>query len=102
MSDIQSKVEELQRLELDVANLRRTLKADVIRQAQAIIDQFDLKSTDLSFSDLQAPRKATGRTPVAPKYRGPNGELWSGRGRSPRWVVAIEEAGQSREDYLIR
>src|SRR5437588_7596678 len=25
---------------------------------------------------------------VAPKYRGPAGELWAGRGATPRWLVA--------------
>jgi DNA-binding protein H-NS len=32
---------------------------------------------------------------VAPKYRGPSGELWAGRGAKPRWMVAaIKEGGK--------
>ncbi|HZP21746.1 MAG TPA: H-NS histone family protein [Bauldia sp.] len=38
---------------------------------------------------------------VAPKYRGPEGELWTGRGNTPRWLVALEQAGKKRENYLI-
>jgi DNA-binding protein H-NS len=38
---------------------------------------------------------------VKPKYRGPNGELWTGRGRSPKWVEQIKANGESIEKYLI-
>jgi DNA-binding protein H-NS len=39
---------------------------------------------------------------VAPKYKGPGGELWSGRGATPRWLVAaIKGTGKKREDFLI-
>ena len=27
------------------------------------------------------------------KYRGPNGEEWSGRGRTPKWLAALEAEG---------
>jgi DNA-binding protein H-NS len=26
---------------------------------------------------------------VAPKYRGPNGETWAGRGAMPKWLAAL-------------
>ena len=35
------------------------------------------------------------------KYRGPNGEEWSGRGRMPNWLAALEAEGQGREEFLI-
>jgi DNA-binding protein H-NS len=38
---------------------------------------------------------------IAPKYRGPNGELWSGRGRPPRWLQHALSQGRRREDFLI-
>jgi DNA-binding protein H-NS len=39
---------------------------------------------------------------VAPKYRHPDsGETWTGRGKPPRWLVAAEGAGASREQFLI-
>jgi DNA-binding protein H-NS len=31
-----------------------------------------------------------GKAKVAPKYRGPNGETWTGRGRAPLWLTALE------------
>ena len=38
---------------------------------------------------------------VAPKYRGSGGELWAGRGATPRWLVAAIEEGKKLEDFLI-
>ena len=38
----------------------------------------------------------------AAKYRGPNGEEWSGRGRTPRWLAALEAEGRGREEFLIQ
>ncbi len=46
------------------------------------------------------PEKKT-RASAAVKYRGPNGENWSGRGRPPRWVQAVEAEGRSRNDYAV-
>ena len=47
------------------------------------------------------PRDDTG-TKRAAKYRGPNGEEWSGRGRMPNWLVALEAEGRGREEFLIQ
>lgn len=38
---------------------------------------------------------------VAPKYRGPDGETWAGRGAMPRWMAAEIKAGKKRDDFLI-
>ena len=41
-------------------------------------------------------------TKRAAKYRGPNGEEWSGRGRTPNWLAALEAEGRGREEFLIQ
>jgi DNA-binding protein H-NS len=38
---------------------------------------------------------------VAPKYRGPNGETWAGRGMRPRWMQEAMKGGKKPEDFLI-
>jgi DNA-binding protein H-NS len=38
---------------------------------------------------------------VAPKFKGPAGELWAGRGAKPRWLVAALKEGGKLEDFLI-
>lgn len=38
---------------------------------------------------------------VAPKYRGPGGELWSGRGLKPRWLTAEMKKGRKLARFAI-
>jgi|SRR5262249_30630440 len=38
---------------------------------------------------------------VPPKYRGPSGETWAGRGAKPRWLVAAIKGGKKSDDFLI-
>src|SRR5690606_16048375 len=72
-----------------------------------------MKKLEVSTDDLlqYRPRRGRGakkaaarpRKPVAPKYRNSKtGETWSGRGRTPRWLAALEAQGKSREDYRIQ
>ena len=44
--------------------------------------------------------KAAG-VPVAAKYKGPNGETWSGRGLSPKWLTALIAQGRSKSDFAV-
>jgi DNA-binding protein H-NS len=38
---------------------------------------------------------------VPPKFKGPGGELWAGRGAKPRWLVAALKEGGKIEDFAI-
>jgi len=40
--------------------------------------------------------------PVAAKFRGPNGETWSGRGLTPRWMAALVAQGQPKENFAVQ
>jgi DNA-binding protein H-NS len=46
-------------------------------------------------------RSALKGTKVPPKYRGPSGETWAGRGARPRWLVAAIKGGKKLDDFLI-
>lgn len=48
----------------------------------------------------RAPSKSAG-TVVAPKFRGPNGETWTGRGLMPRWLSALVASGKTKEQFAI-
>jgi DNA-binding protein H-NS len=54
-----------------------------------------------SLSDLANVGKVKKVSPA--KYRNPNDpdQTWTGRGRTPLWIKALEESGGSREDTLI-
>jgi hypothetical protein len=45
--------------------------------------------------------KASKRASPKPKYRGPNGETWAGRGGTPRWMADLIAKGKKKEDFLI-
>ena len=45
-------------------------------------------------------RKDSGE-PLPVKFRGPNGETWSGRGRLPNWLAAMEAEGRKREEFVV-
>ena len=61
------------------------------------------------YASISGERPARGRRPtsalkgrkVAPKYRGPSGETWAGRGARPRWLVAAIKEGKKLNDFLI-
>ena len=38
---------------------------------------------------------------VAPRYRGPEGETWSGRGLRPKWMTALIAQGHKPEEFAI-
>src|SRR5262245_39661153 len=38
---------------------------------------------------------------VPPKYRGPKGETWAGRGATPRWLAALIKQGRKKEEFAI-
>ena len=55
-----------------------------------------------------APKKGRRKKPGRPvgskvpaKYRGPNGESWSGRGKQPRWLAALVAEGRTPAEFLI-
>ena len=55
-------------------------------------------------------RKGTAKPPIAKKragakvpakYRGPDGETWTGRGKQPRWLAALVATGRTPAEFLI-
>jgi DNA-binding protein H-NS len=49
----------------------------------------------------RSPRRSLKGVRVAPKYRGPNGETWAGRGAMPKWLAAFKKDGHKPEEFLI-
>ncbi len=46
-----------------------------------------------------SPAKA--RKPVPVKFRGPNGETWTGRGKQPTWLKTLVDAGRKADEFKI-
>lgn len=125
--ELQDQIEKLQR---EAAAARREEIGSTIREIKKKIAEFGLTAADLGLAPAGAapgprrgrkaaakpdaapakggrgrkgrkPSAATGKK-VAPKYRGPNGETWTGRGRQPGWVAAALGAGRTLDEMLIR
>lgn len=100
---IKEKVAQIQSMERELAEARAEAMADAIAEAQNLIDLFNLQPSDLRFAEPAGkPRASKARGSVAAKYADPEGKTWSGRGRTPAWIVEHEEQGGSRDDFLIK
>ena len=113
--DIQTQIQKLQKQASEIK--AREFDATV-RDILAKMDAFGISIKDLQGAALKtkgrgrpagkakvaakpaAKRKTSGAV-VAAKYKGPNGELWSGRGLTPRWMATLIAQGQSKEAFAI-
>jgi DNA-binding protein H-NS len=90
-------------LELQARRLERSATTR-LRAAAAVIAKHGLSLADLrqafSMSRGRGRSALAGRS-VPIKYRDGEGNSWTGRGRSPLWLVAAEKAGKKRESFLI-
>lgn len=113
--DIQSQIEALQKQAQEIkANEFQNTVQDILAKMQAFgITVKDLVAANPALA-VGAGRQKTktgvpkvakavrkSLNPVAPKYRGPNGEVWSGRGLTPRWLTTLIEQGQSKESFAV-
>lgn len=114
--DIQSQIEKLQKQanEIKAKEFSSTVQ-DILAKMQAFgITVKDLQTSKPSkagkpgrgrpkAAGTKAPKEAKkASNPVAAKYRGPNGETWSGRGLTPKWLAALVAQGQSKEAFAIQ
>ena len=78
-------------------------KGPAVRQVKALMKKLGVSVADLA--EPSAEKKVKGvKKPaqkVAVKYRDGNGNTWTGRGKTPRWMVEAEKEGNKREKYLI-
>ena len=116
--DIQSQIEKLQKQAADI----RTREFDAtVQDILAKMQAFGITVKDLEQgkrkSGKSKPSKSAGRsaakakparaastrkgTTVAPKYRGPNGETWTGRGVTPRWMAGLLAQGRTKDEFAI-
>ena len=94
-------------LELKQKAEKLMAEAEEMRQKEidAVIAEIraKMKAFGLTAKDIGAGRKRnSGAAKAVVKYRGPNGETWSGgRGRKPRWVTEALAKGKKIEDFAV-
>lgn len=113
--DIQSQIEKLQKQasEIKGREFDATVQ-DILAKMQAFgITTKDLqraatgvqrgkgKGKPVSLVKTAATKVKRSGAVVAAKYRGPNGETWSGRGLTPRWLASLVAQGRTKEEFAI-
>lgn len=75
---------------------------DVIADIKAKMKAYGLSAQDLGLVGAPRRRGAAAKGNPVIKFRGPNGETWSGgRGRKPQWVAQVLKSGQKIEDFAV-
>ena len=88
-------------LDKQIEELRQAELRSAIDQVRQLIAEWRLTAEDCGFKSVAASGLKKAKSAVAAKYRGPNGETWSGRGRAPKWLEALEAQGRQRGEFSI-
>ena len=113
--DIQSQIDKLQKQAEEIRSREYEITVKDIRsKMQAFgITLNDLRSHKSKTSAVGRPKMfrpadRVGKSPkkqstkkVEPKFRGPDGETWSGRGLMPRWLSALVAKGHAKDEFAI-
>lgn len=119
--DIQNQIEKLQK---QAAEIKARESDKTIKEILAKMYAFDITLKDLQQAlrknrmvrgekksiavkedGVMRARQQSGKgggAKLPAKYRGPNGEAWSGRGLMPRWLAALVKQGSKKEDFAVK
>lgn len=109
--DLNSQIEKLQK---QAAEIRGKEFDSTVAEIQKLMNAYGITIKDLQApkakgkagrpakaAGVKAPKAKKEKTAVAAKYKGPNGETWSGRGLMPKWLSTLVAGGQTKESFLI-
>ncbi len=97
--EIQNQIEKLQKQasEIKAQEFDKTVQ-DILAKMAA----YGITLKDLDVVKGRARKAApVGSKSAAAKFKGPNGETWSGRGLTPRWLSALVAQGRTKEEFAI-
>ncbi len=98
--DIQNQIAILQKQaeEIKAQEFNKT-----VQEIKAKMAAFGITVADLEGGKSRSRKSGGGKSanPAPVKYRGPNGETWSGRGLMPRWLATLVAQGQNKESFAV-
>ena len=116
--DIQSQIEKLQKQASDIKTREfgKTVQEILAKmhafgitvkdlqpgQRRGAKGKLSVKAAKAATTGKRKPVAGKSGQVVAAKYRGPNGEVWSGRGLPPRWLATLIATGRTKEDFAIK
>jgi DNA-binding protein H-NS len=98
--EIQNQIAQLQK---QAEEIKANELANAVQDIKAKMAAYGITIADLQGSGKGRVSKAAAKsgTPAPVKYRGPNGETWSGRGLMPRWLAGQVADGKSKESFAV-
>ena len=91
------------------AEERLVAKRDETRSQLLAQMRLSAEKAGFSFDELVGGSSTDGRRKrsdvgikLSAKYVGPNGEIYKGRGPTPKWLKALERKGVSREKFRVK
>ena len=89
-----------EKLMAEAEQMRQKEIDDVVAEIREKMKAYGLTAQDIGGAGTTRKRNTSAAKTV--KYRGPNGETWSGgRGRKPRWVTEALAKGKKLEDFEV-
>ncbi|MDP3759096.1 MAG: H-NS histone family protein [Ramlibacter sp.] len=97
-------MEQAEKLLTQAEELRVKELAEVIADIRQKMERYGLTVQDLGLGPKTSKKKkGVSKSGGRAKYRGPNGQTWSGgRGRRPQWVVDALAKGKKLEDFAVK
>jgi DNA-binding protein H-NS len=114
MNDLIKLRQQIAEMQKQATELQRKNRPAVLAQLREQMAAYGITAEDLSRAPAKPARPkgalaaaaspAKGKKPVvrAPaKYRGINGQEWSGKGITPKWLKDLLVDGKTLEDFLV-
>ena len=104
---------QIKALEEQAEELRKNELTSVIEDMKLKISEYGISAEELGFIvkpitvytekpiSQKIAEATSDKKPVEPKYAGPDGKTWSGRGIAPKWISEHIANGGKKEDFLI-
>ena len=94
---------EIETLKQQAEIARANEVANAVVEVKRFISEFHLSAADCGFSGSKAASVVKTHKPVPVKFRHPDNVAltWSGRGKAPKWLVALEVEGRSRDAFRV-
>ena len=115
MNELVKLRQQIAELEKQAADLQKKNRPAVVADLREQMAAYGITAEELGrpAARVQKPRQSLAKAasspkvkkPAAPspaKYRGAEGQMWSGRGIAPKWLNELLMGGKTRENFLIR
>ena len=114
MNDLVKLRQQIAEMEKQATELQKKNRPTVLAELREQMVAYGITAEELSRPAARAAKTrqplakaaspAKGKKAVVPmpaKYRGPQGQTWTGRGIAPKWLSELLVDGKTREDFLI-